>query len=100
MWALVMFDLPVTTAAARKEYVKFRHFLLDNGFSMSQYSVYFRMLSSKDKVFKLERRIAERVPPNGHVQLIAITDKQYEQIRIFHGNIESRHKIEGQLLLF
>ena len=31
MWMMVMFDLPVTDKAARKEYTRFRNFLLDNG---------------------------------------------------------------------
>lgn len=100
MWTMVMFDLPVTTPQARREYTSFRNYLLDHGFVMSQYSVYFRMLSSKDKVGKLEKKISKRVPPNGHVQIISITDKQYEQIKVFYGDVEKRHKKERQLLLF
>ncbi len=100
MWLMVMFDLPVTTSKARKEYTKFRNYLLDNGFSMSQYSVYFRLLSSKDKLASLERRIGSRVPENGHVQMISITDKQYENIKAFYGNTHQEMKKNDQLQLF
>lgn len=42
MWCLVMFDLPVLTKRQRSEATRFRHFLLDEGFWMAQYSVYVR----------------------------------------------------------
>ena len=42
MWMIVMFDLPVGTDKERKRATKFRNFLLDEGFSMSQFSVYLK----------------------------------------------------------
>ncbi len=42
MWLLAMFDLPVTTRKARKRYAEFRKLLLQEGFSMLQFSVYAR----------------------------------------------------------
>lgn len=42
MWVMVIFDLPVQTKAQRRAATKFRNFLLDEGFSMSQFSVYMR----------------------------------------------------------
>ena len=42
MWMIVMFDLPVGTDKERKKATKFRNFLLDEGFSMSQFSVYLK----------------------------------------------------------
>ena len=80
-----MFDLPVQTRKDRKEYSRFRNYLLDCGFEMSQFSVYFRLASSKDRVMMFERRIANQVPVNGKVQIISITDKQYENIKLFRG---------------
>ena len=41
MWMLVMFDLPVVQKNERKAAADFRHTLLDIGFEMSQFSVYF-----------------------------------------------------------
>ena len=48
MWMIVFFDLPVITPAERKTASGFRKFLLDQGFHMSQFSVYYRLLSGKE----------------------------------------------------
>ena len=42
MWVFALFDLPVTTPKARKRYTQFRRLLLNEGFSMLQFSVYAR----------------------------------------------------------
>ena len=43
MRLLVLFDLPVTTTEERREYTKFRKYLIKSGFMMFQESVYCRM---------------------------------------------------------
>ena len=43
MRVLVFFDLPVVTAENRREYTRFRKFLLKNGFLMLQESVYCKL---------------------------------------------------------
>ena len=48
MWLMVIFDLPVGTKKQRHAATKFRNFLLDQGFSMSQFSVYLRFCGGKD----------------------------------------------------
>ena len=100
MWMMVMFDLPVVSRADRKEYTRFRHFLLDNGFSMAQFSVYFRLVSSKDRLKRFERRIAEALPKHGKIQIVTITDKQYENIKSYDGNDPQILKKPDQLHLF
>ena len=97
---MVMFDLPVVSREDRKEYTRFRHFLLDNGFSMAQFSVYFRLVSSKDRLKRFERRIAEALPKHGKIQIVAITDKQYENIKSYDGNDPQILKRPDQLHLF
>ncbi len=39
MWIVAMFDLPTDTKKARKDYALFRKHLLEDGFTMMQYSV-------------------------------------------------------------
>ena len=46
MRVLIMFDLPVVTAHERKEYARFRKYLLKSGFMMLQESVYCRLLQN------------------------------------------------------
>lgn len=100
MWMMVMFDLPTMSKAERKEYTRFRNYLLDSGFSMSQYSVYFRLVSSKERVKGFERKIADQLPVAGKVQIITITDKQYENIKSFYGQGAQDNKKTSQLQLF
>ena len=95
-----MFDLPTATSAERKDYTRFRKFLLKNGFSMSQFSVYFRLVSSKDRVKRFEQKIASALPKQGKVQVITITDKQYENIKSYDGHDPAIVKKPDQLQLF
>lgn len=100
MWMMVMFDLPTLTKTDRKEYSRFRNYLLDCGFDMSQYSVYFRLVSSKERVERFESKIANQLPDAGKVQIITITDKQYENIKAYYGNSSEIIKKTEQLHLF
>ena len=43
MWMYVMFDLPVVEPDERKSATDFRNFLLDEGFIMAQFSVYYKL---------------------------------------------------------
>jgi CRISPR-associated protein Cas2 len=100
LWILVMFDLPVVEKSDRKAATKFRNFLLDEGFTMAQYSVYYRMVSGKDRGQTLERRISSNLPSYGSVQILSITDKQYENIKTFRGRANENAEKMSQLLLF
>ena len=42
LWLYTMFDLPVDTQRARREYARFRKALIAEGFLMLQFSVYAR----------------------------------------------------------
>ena len=57
MWLVVLFDLPVGTKKERKAATKFRQHLLDLGFEMSQFSVYFRFCAGKEQADAYERKI-------------------------------------------
>lgn len=100
LWMLVMFDLPVVEKPDRKAASRFRNFLLDQGFAMAQYSVYYRMVSGKDKGRSMHRRIRENLPKYGSVQILSITDKQYENIKVFKGKQREKPEKKQQLLLF
>ena len=100
MWILVMFDLPVVEKSDRKAATDFRNFLLDQGFAMAQYSVYYRLVSGKDKGQTLEKKIHKNLPEYGSVQILSITDKQYENITVFQGRQRRDQEKTEQLLLF
>jgi len=101
MWMIVLFDLPVLTKPERKAATKFRQFLLDEGFEMSQFSVYMRFCAGKEQSEAYTRRIEKDTPRTGKVHIVYITDKQYENMVCFDGrNREPPRKNPGQLTLF
>ncbi len=85
MWIVAMFDLPVDTPRARRDYAKFRKGLLEDGFSMMQYSVYIRHCASEDNAKVHFTRVKWMLPPDGEVRLIGITDLQFGKMEIFLG---------------
>jgi CRISPR-associated protein Cas2 len=100
LWVLVMFDLPVVEKTDRKAATKFRQFLLDQGFAMAQYSVYYRMVSGKESGTTLEGKVQANLPEFGSVQILSITDRQYENIRIFKGRRRENVKKTNNLFYF
>ncbi len=95
-----MFDLPVVEKSDRKAATRFRNFLLDQGFAMAQYSVYYRLLSGKDSGLVMQRKIRRNLPEYGSIQILSITDKQYENMQIFQGKQRRDNEKTEQLLLF
>ncbi len=85
MWIIVLFDLPTDTPKARREYTRFRKHLLDDGYSMMQYSVYMRHSPSDENAFVHIKRVKLALPPDGEVRIIKITDKQFGKIEVFYG---------------
>ncbi len=101
VWLIVLFDLPVATKPQRSAATRFRHDLLDEGFEMSQYSVYLRHCAGKEQADALARRIELVMPKEGKVHMIQITDKQYENIRTFRGRKrEPSSRNPDQLVMF
>lgn len=101
MWMMVMFDLPTGTPAERKRYSDFRNMLLDNGFSMSQYSVYFRFCGERERCAKYVRTIRESAPEEGDISILFFTDKQFGQIiNIIKRTFVRPPGIPEQLVLF
>lgn len=85
MWVIVLFDLPSDTPLARKQYSNFRRSLLDDGFSMMQYSVYIRHSASDENAQVHTSKVKSSLPPDGEVRIIKITDKQFGNIEVFYG---------------
>ena len=101
MWMIVMFDLPTLTQQERKRAHKFRQYLLDEGFTMSQFSVYLRFIGSREKTYAFSRRIKAKVPPLGKVSILYFTDKQFGSTEVVY-NAKPKDPPKGpqQLLLF
>ena len=85
MWLFVMFDLPVDTKAARRNYAQFRKKLLSDGFARVQFSVYCRHCASEENTAVHIGRVEGWLPPDGEVRLLTVTEKQFERMRVFWG---------------
>lgn len=85
MWLFVFFDLPTNTKKERKAAAKFRKGLLQDGFTMMQYSVYTRHCASKESTEVHIKRIKAMLPEAGQVSITQITDKQYGNIINYWG---------------
>lgn len=105
MWIFCMFDLPVRTKKEMRLATRFRNTLLDNGFSMKQFSIYIKCCTSLDSAKTVAKKLKKVIPAKGSVTFLYVTDRQYLMTDNFLGKSvqeneeESRRKNE-QLLLF
>ena len=74
--------------------------LCDNGFEMVQFSVYMRPCPSKEHVERLVKLIENNVPEDGKVDILPITDKQYENIVNIRGRNKLQRNNPNQYVLF
>lgn len=85
MRIIVMFDLPVTTASDRREYTRFRKYLIKNGFLMMQESVYCKLAQNSTAADLIVQNVKKNKPISGLVQTLRITEKQFSRIEYIVG---------------
>jgi len=89
MRVVVFFDLPVLTAFERRSYSQFRKCLLKAGFMMVQESVYCKMAINTSAADAIIENIRKNSPPDGLVQVLKITEKQYNKMEFIVGEKSS-----------
>ena len=85
MRVLVMFDLPTETSENRRNYTKFRQYLIKSGFMMMQQSVYVRLALNQTNAKGMIDSVKKNKPSEGLVQILTITEKQYSKMEIISG---------------
>jgi CRISPR-associated protein Cas2 len=96
-----MFDLPVDSTEAKRQYSRFRTSLLKQGFSMLQYSVYARFCADEERAATIRKRLHGSLPPGGEVRLLHVTDIQFGKMEVYLGKRKgSPEKPPDQLQLF
>lgn len=80
MRLIVFFDLPVETTKNRREYARFRKFLIKEGYIQMQESVYSKIVLNQTTEKIEQERLTKKLPPQGLVQLLIVTEKQYTNI--------------------
>ena len=85
MRTLVFFDLPNIYAKDKRNYLKFRKFLINEGFIMMQESVYSKLVLNSQQSEFLVERLKKNAPKKVLIQVLTITEKQYAQFEYIIG---------------
>jgi CRISPR-associated protein Cas2 len=80
-----MFDMPTKTSDDKREYRKFRKFLLGEGFLMHQYSVYTKLILNETATQAMLGRLEKNKPRNGMISILKVTEKQYARMTYLVG---------------
>lgn len=89
MRVIVMFDLPVVTASDKREYSRFRKYLIKNGFLMMQESIYCKLAQNSTVADAIVEIVRKNKPISGLVQAMKITEKQFSKIEYIVGENSS-----------
>lgn len=86
MRLIVFFDLPTDTVTDRREYARFRKFLVKSGFFMMQESVYCKLGLNQTVINGVLEAVRKNKPSGGVVQALTITEKQYSRMEFIVGS--------------
>lgn len=89
MRVIVFFDLPVTSVTERREYARFRKYLIKSGFLMMQESVYCKLAQNQGTADHIVENLKKNKPSNGLVQVMKITEKQFSKMEYIVGEKSS-----------
>jgi CRISPR-associated protein Cas2 len=95
MRVMVFFDLPVETSEDRRNYSHFRGYLLADGFVKVQKSVYSKVVLNASAAKVAVDNMRKNIPPEGNVQVLTITEKQFQSIEYLLG--ESQKEVVDSL---
>ena len=94
MRLMVFFDLPVETSAQRKSYRLFRKFLIKERYLMLQESVYAKLVVNDGAAGSAIMRLRKNRPPQGLVQVLKVTEKQFATMTYLTGNREAYDEVD------
>ena len=89
MRVVVFFDLPVLTDKNRRDYRTFRKYLIKSGFLMMQESVYCKLVPNGNGADSVIENLKKNKPPEGLVQGLRVTEKQYAKMDFIVGKASS-----------
>lgn len=89
MRVLVLYDLPVKSSENIREYTKFRKYLLKTGFMMMQESVYCKLALNTTVANAIIDNLRKNRPEAGLVQVLTMTEKQFQKIEFIVGSSKS-----------
>ena len=93
MRLFVFFDLPIETAQQRKEYSLFHKHLIKEGYLMMQKSVYVKLVTNDGAAGAAVMRLRKH-RPEGLVQVLKVTEKQFATMEYVTGNREAYDEVD------
>ena len=100
MRIVLFFDLPTLTEKNRKEYTRFRKFLIKTGFMMLQEAVYVKLALNATTTNTLMNNLEKNKPADGLVQVLLVTEKQYSKMYMLLGENKSEVLNSTERLVF
>lgn len=100
MRMILFFDLPTTTTTELKAYIRFRKFIIKEGFSMMQESVYTKLALNPSTVALTKSKLYNNIPEKGLIQLLTVTEKQFADIVTLSGKQNKNIVDNTERLLF
>lgn len=94
MRLFVFFDLPIETAQQREEYSLFHKHLIKEGYLMMQKSVYVKLVTNDGAAGAAVMRLRKHRPPEGLVQVLKVTEKQFATMEYVTGNREAYDEVD------
>jgi CRISPR-associated protein Cas2 len=99
MRVIVFFDLPTLTGTDKREYQKFRKYLVKSGFLMEQESVYSKLVVNSAAADALATNVRKNAPSKGLVQLMRVTENQYAKTEYIVGSRQTDVLDTGERLV-
>ena len=85
MRIMVFFDLPTESLDDKRNYRKFRKFLITSGFLMMQESVYCKLALNQTVANTVSAQVRKNVPPEGNIQMLIVTERQFARMEYLVG---------------
>lgn len=89
MRVIVFFDLPTLTLEDKREYRRFRKFLINSGFIMLQESVYAKLVLNGTVANNIKDKVKKEKPADGLVQMLVVTERQFSKMEYVVGTKSS-----------
>lgn len=89
MRTILFFDLPSVTKKDHREYTKFIKLIKSEGFAMLQESVYSKLSINENSVDATLKNIKSKLPPDGSITCLTVTEKQFASMLTLLGEIET-----------
>lgn len=96
MRVFVLFDLPSVSKKEKRNYVRFRKDLMDDGFIMLQYSIYTRFCRNLQDAKKHVQRVQSFAPRDGNVRIMYVSERQFEEMILVVGERSETEKVVGE----